>query len=245
MRSRSLVITVILVALLAINAGVASAQQQRTYVVQPGDSLFAIASRFNVSVSELATINRTYDINSLFVGQVLTLPNSATSTTTTQTQPTTGTQFGTGGAISPITTQPVFARPIFTPAIVSVAPGSTITTTVSYTGYVVRQGDFLATIAQRFNTSIDALLAANQLANPDLIYTGQLLTIPRTTTTTVPVTSTVRAVPAASGRVYIVQPGDNLFSIAARSGRNAWDIARANGITDLNTVFVGQPILIP
>src|SRR5258708_30427204 len=53
----------------------ATAQAQgRIYVVQAGDTLFAVAARFNVSISELATINRVYDVNLLFVGQVLNLP---------------------------------------------------------------------------------------------------------------------------------------------------------------------------
>jgi 2',3'-cyclic-nucleotide 2'-phosphodiesterase/3'-nucleotidase len=46
-------------------------------------------------------------------------------------------------------------------------------------------------------------------------------------------------------RVYIVQPGDNLFSIGARFGRDAWAIARLNGILNLNSIYIGQPLAIP
>ncbi|MFQ5576716.1 MAG: LysM peptidoglycan-binding domain-containing protein [Anaerolineae bacterium] len=44
--------------------------------------------------------------------------------------------------------------------------------------YVVQPGDTLLTIAVRFNTTIQALLSANNLANPDLIYVGQELRVP-------------------------------------------------------------------
>jgi N-acetylmuramoyl-L-alanine amidase len=45
--------------------------------------------------------------------------------------------------------------------------------------YVVQQGDSLYTIAQRFNTTVNALLLANpQITNPDLIFPGQLIVIP-------------------------------------------------------------------
>ena len=76
MRKLPLFIAVLaLIAIFAFNIGPATAQSQgRIYVVQSGDTLFTIASRFNVSISELATINKVYDVNLLFVGQVLTLP---------------------------------------------------------------------------------------------------------------------------------------------------------------------------
>src|SRR3954454_13354341 len=74
---RKLPILIVVMAILAVLmfGTPANAQYgQQSYVVQPGDTLFSIAARFNVSVSELATINKVYDVNAIFVGQVLTLP---------------------------------------------------------------------------------------------------------------------------------------------------------------------------
>lgn len=45
--------------------------------------------------------------------------------------------------------------------------------------YVVKPGDTLFGIALRFNTTIDALVQANQIANPNLIEVGQRLVIPK------------------------------------------------------------------
>lgn len=45
-----------------------------TYVVQPGDTLFRIAVRFNVSMSALATANNIQNVNRIFWGQTLIIP---------------------------------------------------------------------------------------------------------------------------------------------------------------------------
>ena len=44
--------------------------------------------------------------------------------------------------------------------------------------YTVRSGDTLSAIGARFGVSYQAIAAANHLANPNLIYPGQVLTIP-------------------------------------------------------------------
>ncbi|AGA69393.1 LysM domain-containing protein [Desulfitobacterium dichloroeliminans LMG P-21439] len=44
--------------------------------------------------------------------------------------------------------------------------------------YVVRQGDSVYLIAQRFGTTMQAIILANNLSNPDLIFPGQVLYIP-------------------------------------------------------------------
>ena len=44
--------------------------------------------------------------------------------------------------------------------------------------YTVRRGDTLWEIAQRFGTTVPALVRLNRLKNPDLIYVGDVLRIP-------------------------------------------------------------------
>ncbi len=44
--------------------------------------------------------------------------------------------------------------------------------------YIVGRGDYLAAIAARFGTTVQAIAAANGIRNPNLIYPGQQLTIP-------------------------------------------------------------------
>ena len=48
----------------------------------------------------------------------------------------------------------------------------------SHCVYVVRSGDTVYKIARRFGTTMQAIILANDLRNPDLIYPGQILFIP-------------------------------------------------------------------
>jgi len=55
----------------------------------------------------------------------------------------------------------------------------------------------------------------------------------------------VVGVPVLADGNYVVQRGDTLYSIARRYGVSVWEIARANGIADVNRIWVGQVLRIP
>lgn len=44
--------------------------------------------------------------------------------------------------------------------------------------YTVRSGDTLSSIAQELGTTVEALVEANDIADPDVIDIGQQLTVP-------------------------------------------------------------------
>lgn len=113
-------------------------------------------------------------------------------------------------------------------------PSSGGGTTGTTTYYIVRRGDTLYSIARRFGTTYQALAAINGLRSPHRIYVGQRLVIPGYGT----------AVPP-SQRVYVVRSGDTLWSIALRYGTSPWAIAAANGLWNLNLIYVGQRLVIP
>ena len=54
--------------------------------------------------------------------------------------------------------------------------------TPSSKAYVVKKGDTVYKIAKRFGTTMQAIIAENNLRNPDLIYPGQVLCIPKACT---------------------------------------------------------------
>ncbi len=105
------------------------------------------------------------------------------------------------------------------------------------TVHIVRDGETLTSIAQRYHTSVDALIAANHLKDGDNLYVGQRLLIPGTTTRQV----TVKSSPGT----YIVQAGDTLIGIANQYGISVDQLMAANKLTDPSLVRIGQTLKIP
>lgn len=97
--------------------------------------------------------------------------------------------------------------------------------------YVVRPGDTLWAISQRQGVTLDALIAANALPDPNQLVVGQAIIIP------------TAAVPAP--RTYTVQPGDTLYAIARRFGTTINALVSANRIANPNLIYPGQVLTIP
>ena len=116
--------------------------------------------------------------------------------------------------------------------------------------YTVQPGDTLAKLSRRYNTSISAIVAVNNIANPNLIYVGQTIRIPDgngvpAPTNPPPSVPQPTAVPPSSGMTYIVQRGDTLYRISQRFGVSVAAITAANNIQNANYIYVGQVLTIP
>jgi LysM repeat protein len=103
--------------------------------------------------------------------------------------------------------------------------------------HVVQAGENLFRIALRYNTTVDAIVAANNLDDETQIYVGQRLIIPGA--------DTQPAATTAGETTYVVKRGDNLYRIALAFGLTYQQLAQYNGITDPNDIYVGQVLRIP
>lgn len=61
----------------------------------------------------------------------------------------------------------------------AVEPGAEEPTAVPAQIYVVQAGDTLNSIARRFNTTVDAIIAVNEIQDPDNLLVGTTLDIPQ------------------------------------------------------------------
>lgn len=97
--------------------------------------------------------------------------------------------------------------------------------------YTVQPGDTLGRIAKEHGVSVNDLVKANNISNPNLIYPGQVLTIPGTG--------------GQSDVIHVVARGETLNRIAAQYGSDVSRILSANTIPNPNLIRIGQEILIP
>ncbi|MEJ2748129.1 MAG: LysM peptidoglycan-binding domain-containing protein, partial [Anaerolineae bacterium] len=116
-------------------------------------------------------------------------------------------------------------------------------TAVSALSYQVKWGDTLTKIAAQFGVSLQSIVTANNISNPDLIYADQILQIPDGSATPVP--TTPPTTPPPSGGTYIVKSGDTLSAIARRFGTTVAALAQANNISNVNLIYIGQVLIIP
>jgi LysM repeat protein len=129
--------------------------------------------------------------------------------------------------------------------------------------YTVVAGDTVIELAQRFSSTVDAIISANGLTAAGLIFVGQQLVIPVPVAPTAtlppvpptttpgqggpaPVDSASLTGPTVNGiGTYIVQPGDDLEHIARRYNVTVQALAQLNGIVNPAQVVIGQVLVVP
>lgn len=111
--------------------------------------------------------------------------------------------------------------------------------------YVVRSGDNLSSIANRYGVTVSDLQRWNNLSSTR-IYAGQKLLVSKTTvktTTTTQQTTTQQSSSGSNKVVYTIKSGDNLGSIAAKYKVSVDDIKKWNGLTS-NNIVAGKTLVI-
>ncbi|NMB34903.1 MAG: LysM peptidoglycan-binding domain-containing protein [Firmicutes bacterium] len=98
-------------------------------------------------------------------------------------------------------------------------------TSVLAQSHSVAPHDTLFLIAQRYGTTVDQLSRANSIANPHLIYPGQVLAIP--------------------ARVHNVLPGETLWLISQKYGVALTALIAANPALSPHNIYPGQKVNIP
>lgn len=235
-----------------------------SYTVKSGDTLSGIASQYNTTVNQIVSLNQLSNPNLIYVGQVLKLKNSQT-TNSSSSSSTAATTAGTytvkaGDTLSAIASRYstssstlaslnslsnpnlIYVGQVLkvssnasTSSSTSSSANSTVTTAASYT---VKSGDTLSAIAAKYGTTYQALASANSISNPNDIYVGQVIKVSATATA-----ASSQAVSSInSNGSYTVKSGDTLYGIALANGLNWQTLAKQNGISDPNVIFVGQKL---
>jgi len=99
------------------------------------------------------------------------------------------------------------------------------TSSGTFRTYVVKSGDTLAAVADRYGIPLSYLVASNELSDPSVLYPGQVLILPQ------------------GGVVHTVRPGQTLADLAATYGVSEEEIRRANRLS--GEPASGTRVLVP
>lgn len=121
-----------------------------------------------------------------------------------------------------------------------VIPGSRAASGRGGSGVSVKDGETLSEIADRYGISLNRLMQANGISNPNIVAAGTRLVIPGSRATA--------AAPAAARQAsgsYTIQSGETLSEIADRTGTSVERLMQLNGISNPNQVVAGTRLAIP
>ncbi|MBK9122977.1 MAG: LysM peptidoglycan-binding domain-containing protein [Chloroflexi bacterium] len=111
--------------------------------------------------------------------------------------------------------------------------------------HTIRPGETLNAIATRYGVSVDLLMRANNITNPNLILYGQVLSI-WTEASAAAETDAAAAVEAsAPPLMHTLRAGETLGAVATRYGVSLSALVAANNIANPNYVYAGTSLVIP
>ena len=256
------------VAASVVGGQVVEVSASTTYNVKPGDTLYVIALKNNLSVSEIKLANH-LNSDTIYSGQKLVLGKTTSSSTTTSTKTTTKSNntytVKSGDTLSKIASkhnmslsQIATLNQISNVNVLRVGQvlkiaGTKITTnqsnaktnspeiTTSTATYTVKSSDTLSKIASSNKMTLAQLASLNKITNVNMIRVGQVLKVTRTSSTVQPATSNMTTTAKTSSTSsYTVKSGDTLSKIAANHNMSLVQIAVLNKITNLNAIRIGQ-----
>lgn len=225
------------------------------YVVQSGDTLSGIAAKFGTTVADLVKINNISNPNLIYPGEVLKIPTKSNDNSKSASSKqylktyivrSGDTLWGIARLFNTTVDNLVRINNISNPNLIY--PGEilkipdikgesskSVSSKQYIKTYIVRRGDTLYGIAQRFGTTVAKLVQLNGISNPNLIYPGQVLKI------------------ESSGRVddgegfrdfYVIQKGDTLSSIARRFNTTVENLLENNNILSDKQIVEGHVIRV-
>lgn len=204
----------------------------QTYTVQTGDTLFGISRQFGIPIEEIKEINQLTN-NTLIPGQVLKIPTPTTTILYTVKQgdnlyKIAQTYHTTVDELMRINNLQTNALSIGQQLII---PIQNVNENNNYITYIIKANDNLYTIANTYNTTVNAIKNLNHLSS-NLLSIGQSLKIPIN-----------ESIPIEEYQTYIVKSSDNLYTIAKEFGMTVNELIQLNNLNS-NLLSIGQVLKV-
>ena len=242
----------------ADSAGLAA---YNTYVIQSGDTLYAIARRFNTTIAALSAINSISDIRRIRAGQVLLAPIGEDGSAieyvvqSGDSLSSIARRFHTSvrelQAMNALGDNTVIftGQRLFVPldggapadeGDVEAVEGDVEADEPSaepqlddarFTSHVVESGDTLYDLSRRYNTTVAQLRSINGIEGRTDLIVGESLLVPRLDETLL--------------ERYVVQSGDSLYAIARRNDIELQVLQVLNRLADIRDLRADQVLLLP
>ena len=218
------------------------------YTIVAGDTLFALARRFNTTVQAIINANPGIDPNSLQIGRMICIPVAPAPGTCpggfTYAIRAGDTFFSIARRFGTTVSALEAANPGVDPNRLQIGQQICVPAAAPTPGpcpggflYTIRAGDTFFSLASRFGVTLQALTSANPGVDPNRLQIGQQICIPAPAPVPTPVT--------CPGFIYIIQSGDTLSALAQRFGTTVSAITAANPGINPNNLQVGQNVCIP
>ena len=247
------------------------AQAATSYTVKKGDTLSAIAGKYNTTVSKIMQWNNLkstviYPNQKLSIGTSSATSSSTSSSSSSSSKKTYTVKAGDtlyeiakkhSTTVSNLKSWNDISGSIIYPKQVlivsksaSSAPNTnsssgTNSSTSSSGTYTVKSGDTLSAIAKKYNVSVSQLMSWNNKTKT-LIYPNEVLKVKKSASTTTSggssgSSSSTSSSTAATPATYTVKSGDTLSAIARKYKLTVSQIKSQNGLSS-DIIYIGQKL---
>ena len=228
----------------------------KSYKVQSGDGLIALAKQFGISTQALADLNGIGSTDSLYVGQTLKIPADANMTSSSNSSASRSsssavtsnykvksgeTLIGIANSLGVSAAQVAAVNSSFDERA-RLQRGQTIKVPVSASqvdnklndkpiSYKIRSGDTLIGVANRYKIGVSDLAAANNLSTNSNLILGRSLTIPAAGNRSTATSATSTSSAASTSTTSTGKKLDNTENYKVQSGDGLIALARRFGVS--------------